>query len=127
MKSYLRRTLCLDERIGNVADSSIFVIDIPALGVPIDTGYERFASKGRQYKRVAAIVGDVFYHATRLNDARHYALYSPTYIYRFNTRPFENNTNATYTDYRGRLDPPVKLPLCLTILNSLVRGRNMWP
>ena len=82
--------------------------DIPALGVPINTGDERFADKGKQYKRVAAIVGDVFYHATRLDDARFYAQYAPTYTYRFNTRPFENRTNHTYTDYRGHLDPAYK-------------------
>ena len=82
--------------------------DIPALGVPINTGSERFENRGWQYKRVAAIVGDVFYHATRLNDARHYSLYSPTYIYRFNTRPFENDTHGTYVDYHGHLDPAFK-------------------
>ena len=82
--------------------------DIPALGVPIDTGSECFASKGWQYKRVAAIVGDVFYQATRLDDARHYSLYSPTHIYRFNTRPFENDTTATHVDYKGHLDPAFK-------------------
>lgn len=44
--------------------------DDPTQGVPINTGDRRFANKGYQYKRVAAIVGDVFYHATRLDDAR---------------------------------------------------------
>ena len=78
--------------------------DDPAQGVPINTGAERFADLGYQYKRAAAIMGDVFYHATRLADARQYAQYSPnTYIYRFNTRPFENATNATYTDTLGSL------------------------
>jgi carboxylesterase type B len=66
--------------------------DDPALGVPINTGDRRFSSKGRQYKRTAAIVGDIFYHATRLDDARHYVLYSPTYIYRFNQRPWQSDT-----------------------------------
>ena len=37
----------------------------------------------------------MFYHATRLADAREYAKYSPTYIYRFNTRPWQNNPIAT--------------------------------
>ena len=68
--------------------------DDPAIGVPINTGDRRFVREGRQYKRIAAIVGDVFYHATRLNDARHYSLYSPTYIYRFNTRPYESDTKS---------------------------------
>ncbi len=62
----------------------------PAQGIPWNTGNETFSEQGLQYKRVAAIVGDVFYHATRLDDARHYSKYSPTYIYRFNTRPWQN-------------------------------------
>ncbi|KAF1987168.1 alpha/beta-hydrolase [Aulographum hederae CBS 113979] len=82
--------------------------DNPFLGIPLDTGSERFASRGWQYKRVAAIVGDIFYHGPRLEDARHYSKYSPTYIYRFNTRPFANNTNATYTDLTGSLAPAYK-------------------
>lgn len=82
--------------------------DDPAQGVPINTGDERFAERGLQYKRIAAIVGDVFYHAPRLDDARCYSKYAPTYIYRFNTRPFINGTNATYTDYEGSLAPAHK-------------------
>jgi len=82
--------------------------DDPAQGVPINTGDERFPQLGYQYKRAAAIIGDVFYHAPRLDDARNYAKYSPTYIYRFNTRPFVNGTNATFTDYEGRLAPAYK-------------------
>ncbi|KAI9730194.1 MAG: hypothetical protein M1834_005958 [Cirrosporium novae-zelandiae] len=78
--------------------------DNPALGIPLNTGSERFASHGWQYKRAAAITGDVFYHGPRMDDARHYSSYDPTYIYRFNTRPFENSTNATYTDYVGSLN-----------------------
>lgn len=82
--------------------------DDPAQGIPLNTGSERFAEQGYQYKRAAAIIGDVFYHATRLDDARYYAKYSPTYIYRFNTRPFQNATNATFTDYVGGLPPAYK-------------------
>lgn len=50
-------------------------------------------------------MGDVFYHGPRLDDARHYSKWDPTYIYRFNTRGFVNSTNATYTDYTGSLAP----------------------
>lgn len=82
--------------------------DDPALGIPLNTGSERFAAEGYQYKRIAAILGDVFYHAPRLDDARHYAQHSPTFIYRFNTRPFVNNTNATFTDLTGSLAPAYK-------------------
>ncbi|KAI0387322.1 alpha/beta-hydrolase [Hypomontagnella monticulosa] len=80
--------------------------DDPAQGVPIDTGSERFADNGWQYKRVAAIVGDVFYHAPRQFDARNYAPRAPTYVYRFNTRPWQNTPNATSGD--GELAPAYK-------------------
>lgn len=69
--------------------------DDPAQGVPINTGLERFADKGWQYKRIAAIVGDVFYHAPRRYDTRHYAPRAPTYVYRFNTRPWESTSDTT--------------------------------
>lgn len=82
--------------------------DDPAQGIPLNTGSERFEEQGHQYKRAAAIIGDVFYHATRLDDARYYSKHAPTYIYRFNTRPFVNATNATYTDYVGSLAPAYK-------------------
>jgi carboxylesterase type B len=68
--------------------------DDPAQGIPLNTGAERF-DQGTQYKRIAAILGDVFYHATRLDDARWYSRYSPTYIYRFNTKPWQNNPLST--------------------------------
>ncbi|KAK8027649.1 alpha/beta-hydrolase, partial [Apiospora marii] len=70
--------------------------DDPAQGIPLDTGAERFADVGGwQYKRAAAIVGDVFYHAPRLDDARHYARHSPdTYIYRFNTRGYVGGSDT---------------------------------
>ncbi|KAJ4374043.1 hypothetical protein N0V83_002782 [Neocucurbitaria cava] len=69
--------------------------DDPAQGIPLNTGEERFAEQGYQFKRIAAIMGDVFYHATRLDDARWYSKFSPTYIYRFNTKPWQNSPTAT--------------------------------
>ncbi|KAK4168481.1 alpha/beta-hydrolase [Cladorrhinum sp. PSN259] len=62
--------------------------DDPSQGIPLNTGEERFEEfGGKQYKRAAAIVGDVFYHAPRLQDARAYARYQDdTFVYRFNTR-----------------------------------------
>ncbi|KAK3998088.1 Alpha/Beta hydrolase protein [Cladorrhinum sp. PSN332] len=64
--------------------------DDPTQGIPLNTGEERFEGfGGRQYKRAAAIIGDVFYHAPRLQDARAYARYqNDTFVYRFNTRPW---------------------------------------
>lgn len=85
-----------------------FYPDDPALGIPLNTGNERFPEQGYQFKRAAAIIGDVFYHAPRLDDARWYSKYDDTYIYRFNTRPFLNATNATYTDLVGGLAPAYK-------------------
>lgn len=82
--------------------------DDPARGIPLNTGIERYEYMGKQYKRMAAIIGDVFYHATRLADARAYAKRAPTYIYCFNTRPWTNGTNATFTDYEGGLAPAYK-------------------
>ncbi|KAI4929265.1 uncharacterized protein J4E92_004929 [Alternaria infectoria] len=67
----------------------------PTIGIPLNTGVELFAEQGLQYKRIAAIMGDVFYHATRLADARAYSKYSPTYIYRFNTLPWQNSNTAS--------------------------------
>ncbi|KAL6712602.1 hypothetical protein ACN47E_000479 [Coniothyrium glycines] len=69
--------------------------DDPTKGIPLNTGTERFASQGYQYKRIAAILGDVFYHATRLADARAYAVSAPTYTYRFNTLPWQNAPTST--------------------------------
>ncbi|KAI1641609.1 alpha/beta-hydrolase [Daldinia loculata] len=70
--------------------------DDPTQGIPLNTGSERFADYGWQYKRVAAIVGDVFYHGPRRFDTQNYAPFSPTYVYRFNTRPWESTlTNTT--------------------------------
>ena len=84
--------------------------DDPALGIPFNTGNERFADKGWQSKRIAAIFGDIFYHAPRQFDAREYIKYNPndTFIYRFNTRGFVNGTNATYIDSAGALAPAYK-------------------
>ncbi|KAI0171988.1 alpha/beta-hydrolase [Hypoxylon sp. FL1284] len=89
--------------------------DDPAQGVPVGTGAERFAELGRQYKRAAAVVGDVFYHAPRRFDARLYAPRAPTYVYRFNTRPWEEDgteeASASITDGRdgdGGLAPAYK-------------------
>lgn len=69
--------------------------DDPAQGIPLNTGTERFPAQGYQYKRIAAILGDTFYHAPRLVDARAYGAHAPTYIYRFNTRPWQSNPLAT--------------------------------
>lgn len=79
--------------------------DNPSLGIPLNTGPTRFPAQGIQYKRIAAILGDVFYHAPRLADARAYAANAPTYIYRFNTRPWQDNplaiTGGNAPAYKG--------------------------
>ncbi|KAF2502928.1 alpha/beta-hydrolase [Lophium mytilinum] len=106
--SYLLNSTGFDFPPSTVREIMRLYPDDPALGIPLNTGAERFADKGYQYKRIAAILGDAFYHATRLSDARNYAKYSPTYIYRFNTRAFVNSTNATYLDLTGSLAPAYK-------------------
>ena len=84
--------------------------DDPAQGIPLNTGNERFADNGWQYKRIAAVLGDIFYHAPRQFDVRQYNKYNShdTFVYRFNTRGFVNATNATYTDTEGGLAPAYK-------------------
>ncbi|KAH7018608.1 Alpha/Beta hydrolase protein [Microdochium trichocladiopsis] len=76
----------------------------PAQGIPFNTGLETFEDMGRgkQFKRVAAIVGDIFYHGPRLAEARSYAQHNPngTFVYRFNTRgyrPASTSANGTVT------------------------------
>ncbi|KAK3349089.1 Alpha/Beta hydrolase protein [Lasiosphaeria hispida] len=75
--------------------------DDPAQGIPLNTGAERFASLGNQYKRAAALVGDIFYHAPRLDDARHYARHQPhnTFVYRFNARAWVPPAPATTANF----------------------------
>lgn len=86
--------------------------DDPTVGIPLNTGSERFADKGYQYKRIAAILGDTFYHAPRQDDVRSYTRFaedsSNTYVYRFNARGWVNATNATYTDTVGGFAPTYK-------------------
>jgi carboxylesterase type B len=78
-------------------------------GIPLNTGSERFADLGYQYKRAAAIAGDIFYHAPRLHDARQYAKFGgPTYIYRFNTRAYRTNVTATSYSATDALAPAAK-------------------
>ncbi|KAI1302478.1 alpha/beta-hydrolase [Xylaria venustula] len=79
--------------------------DDPAQGIPLNTGSERFIAEGYQYKRVAAIVGDVFYHAPRLADARAYAKGADTFIYRFNTRPLAGYSNTVSSSTAGGPGP----------------------
>ncbi|KAI0965674.1 alpha/beta-hydrolase [Xylaria arbuscula] len=79
--------------------------DNPAQGIPLNTGSERFIAEGYQYKRVAAIVGDVFYHAPRLADARAYAKGAATFIYRFNTRPLAGYANTVSSSTAGSPGP----------------------
>lgn len=86
--------------------------DDPTVGIPANTGTERFTEHGYQYKRIAAILGDAFYHAPRQDDARSYTKFASaeakTYTYHFNTRAWVNNTNETYTDTTGSFAPAYK-------------------
>jgi len=75
--------------------------DDPAAGIPLNTGEKRFPQMGRQYKRAAAIIGDLYYHAPRLNDARHYSQHQPenTFVYRFNTRAWVPPPPSTQANF----------------------------
>ena len=106
--------------------------DVPSEGIPLNTGDERFADKGWQYKRIAAILGDIFYHAPRQFDARQYIKYNPsdTFVYRFNTRGFVNSTNATYLDTAGSLVPAYKGVAHATELSFVFNNPDLtgpWP
>lgn len=81
-----------------------FYPDDPALGIPANTGSERFASfGGYEYKRMCAIGGDALYHGPRRQDTRVFAKgdVQPVYSYRFDTVPYVNATNATHVDLDG--------------------------
>lgn len=108
IRTYLRYGLGFDFPDSVVDEIMELYPDDPTQGIPLNTGSERFAEYGWQYKRIAAILGDVFYHAPRRHDTQRYAAHAPTYSYRFNTRDFVNSTNATYVDYSGELAPAYK-------------------
>ncbi|KAI1842689.1 hypothetical protein JX265_002705 [Neoarthrinium moseri] len=105
LRDYLRHGTGFDFPDPTISHIMELYPDDPTQGIPLNTGSERFADNGWQYKRISAILGDVFYHAPRRYDARRYATLGPTYVYRFNTRGFVNSTNTTYTDLTGELGP----------------------
>ncbi|KAK4452610.1 alpha/beta-hydrolase [Podospora aff. communis PSN243] len=86
--------------------------DDPAVGIPLNTGEVRFAHMGRQYKRAAAIIGDIYYHAPRLNDARYYSLHQPnnTFVFRFNTRAWIPPLPYTQANFSYEIACPGKAP-----------------
>lgn len=65
--------------------------DDPIQGCPFGTGPERFADQGFQYKRGAAITGDVNIHAGRRAYAISHSQRSkhPIYTYRFDQSPWD--------------------------------------
>ncbi|KAK2757275.1 hypothetical protein FQN54_004789 [Arachnomyces sp. PD_36] len=64
--------------------------DDPSLGCPFGTGEERFADQGYQYKRGAAIAGDISMHAGRRATVNYHSKHSqqPVYSYRFDQPPW---------------------------------------
>ena len=80
--------------------------DDPELGCPFNTGSERYAENGQQYKRGAAIVGDSAIHAGRRATTKYYAslpshIRKPVYSYRFDQSPWNNQ------EVLVAVDPPV--------------------
>jgi len=67
--------------------------DDPAQGSPFNTGSKRYLKAGLQYKRGAAIAGDLFFIAGRRGTTKYYAMRSnitknPLYSYRFDQAPW---------------------------------------
>lgn len=63
--------------------------DDPNQGCPFNTGQRRFAqNNGQQYKRGAAIAGDLAIIAGRRATSRYHSSKSPTYSYRFDQPPW---------------------------------------
>lgn len=64
--------------------------DDPTLGCPFNTGKERFADQGYQYKRGAAIAGDHSFQAGRRSTMKYHANHgqNPVYSYRFDQPPW---------------------------------------
>lgn len=68
--------------------------DDPAQGSPFGTGAVRFEEHGYQYKRGAAIMGDLVIHAGRRTTTKYFASRprrhrKPVYSYRFDERPWD--------------------------------------
>ncbi|KAI9737703.1 MAG: hypothetical protein M1818_005707 [Claussenomyces sp. TS43310] len=70
-------------------------------GIPFDTSLSPQAlglDLGQQYKRQAAIVGDLYYHGTLLHDTALYSIQStpetPIFVYRFDTLPWNFTTSS---------------------------------
>jgi len=77
--------------------------DDPAQGCPFNTGSERFAEQGYQYKRGAAIIGDEVIHAGRRFTTEYYAglpkkTRKPVYSYRFDQPPWNGIEVLVATD-----------------------------
>lgn len=77
--------------------------DDPTIGCPFHTGPERFAQWGAQYKRGAAIVGDMSIHAGRRFTTRYYAELpkhrrKPVYSYRFDQIPWNKSLPLIATE-----------------------------
>ena len=76
--------------------------DDPTKGCPFDTGTERFADQGYQYKRGAAIAGDWAIHAGRRQTAEDHAAWNngtkrTVYVYRFDQPPWDNKETLIAT------------------------------
>ncbi|KAK9489388.1 alpha/beta-hydrolase [Lipomyces doorenjongii] len=72
--------------------------DNPALGCPFNAGNISFADQGLQYKRGAAIAGDVFIQAGRRETAQKFAQKGNTvYSYRFDQYPWNGVVNLIAT------------------------------
>lgn len=88
--------LCIVEKIMELYP------DNPSQGCPFETGQERFADQGYQYKRGAAIAGDWAIHAGRRQTAEQHAAWNnnttrTVYVYRFDQAPWNNKMDLIAT------------------------------
>lgn len=77
--------------------------DDPSQGCPFNTGSERFAQNGYQFKRGAAIVGDEVIHAGRRFTTTYFSKLpshrrKPVYSYRFDQSPWDGSEELVATE-----------------------------
>jgi len=139
-----RRTLNTDEDIhalfaglgtgldnATVAEGMELYPDDPAQGCPFNTGSERFADQGYQYKRGAAIVGDSVIHAGRRYTTEYYSslpskVRQPVYSYRFDQTPWNGVEELVATVAPVYSTHYSEICFVFAIDSSVSQGNTNW-
>lgn len=105
--------------------------DDPAQGCPFNTGPERFAENGYQYKRGAAIVGDEVIHAGRRFTTEYYsslprARRRPVYSYRFDQSPWNGIEVLVATEAPVYSTHYAEICFVFNIDSSISRSNTNW-